>query len=57
MENIAEIFYEVIKGKAVHDYHNNEVFNGYEPGSREYFTYQEKIEELKEQDDGSLYVR
>jgi len=50
MENMAEIFYEVIKGKAVHDYHNKQVFNGYEPGSREYLTYQDKIEELKEQD-------
>ena len=42
-----DVFYEFIKAKAVHDYHYKIVHNGYEPGSKEYLTYQEKIEELE----------
>ena len=49
--NIPEQWYKFIEAKAVHDHHYNEVFNGYEPGTREYLVYQEKVEELKEQED------
>ena len=48
-----------IVAKAVHDFHyrpnKDELpFNGYVPGSDNYLIYQAKLEELKEQEDGTL---
>ena len=44
---VEDAFYKFVESLAVHDYHYGTVWNGYEPGSREYLTYQDKIEELK----------
>jgi len=41
------LWLKFVEQRAVFDSHHNQVFNGYEPASKEYMVYQEKIEELK----------
>ena len=42
------IWLQYIESMAVHDYHNNKVFNGWLEGTAEHETYANKINELKE---------
>ena len=44
-----ELWLDMIKAKAVAEFHHGTVNNGYEPGSDEWLTYSETILELEEQ--------
>ena len=44
-----ELWLDMIKAKAVAEFHHGTVNNGYEPGSDEWLTYNETILELEEQ--------
>ena len=45
---VPDMFLAFIEARAIHDYHYNQVNNGYQQGTREHSTYNSKIKELME---------
>ena len=46
---------DLIVARAVYDHHHGTIFNGWEPASDEFMTYQEEIERLNEFKKGRDY--